>query len=470
MKRALIIIVIIAALAAAGFFFFQRSQQQQQQALMENLQTVAIERGPLTATIGATGTVRANQSALLSWQTSGAVEAVNVEIGTPVETGQLLANLNKTSLSQSIILAEADLIDAQKALDDLLEPATQLALAQAQQAIVDAGKRVEDAETRLNSLKTTADQADIDSAQATVIILRDQLERAQKDFRPYENKAEDNLIRANLQAALSRAQQNYDNAVTRLNNLKGTASETDLAIAEANLEVAQASLEDAQEKYDDLVSGPTQEDIQRLETRIAAIEATLKLPQIEAPFNGTITRVDTKVGDQVNPGTPAFRVDDLSHLLVDVGISEVDINRVSLGQEATLQFDGIPDQTYSGVVVEVDPVGSVNQGIVEFQVAIEITNPDEAVKPSMTAAVNIVVNQLQDVLMIPNRAVRVLNGDRVVYILANGQLTPVNITLGVSSDTMSEVTNTDLKVGDLVVLNPPQVFEVGGGPPPFVNQ
>jgi HlyD family secretion protein len=470
MKRFVIIVVVVAVIAAGGYYLLQRGQQQRQQAQLADLQTVAVERGPLTASIGATGTVRANQSALLNWQTSGTVESIYVQAGEQVETNQDLAELQKNSLSQNIILAEADLIDAQKALDDLLEPASQLALAQAQQAIVDAEKQVEDAQTRLNSLKTTADQADIDSAQATVIILRDQLDKAQKDFRPYENKAEDNLVRANLQAALSRAQQNYDNAVTRLNNLKGTASATDLSIAEANLEVAKASLEDARQKYDDLVSGAAQEDVLRLQTRIAAIEATLKLPKIVAPFNGTITRVNTKVGDQVGPGTPAFRLDDLSHLLVDVGVTEIDINRIAPGQDATLQFDGIPDKTYDGVVVEVDSVGTTNQGVVEFQVKIEISDPDEAVKPGMTAAVNIVVDQLQDVLIIPNRAVRVLNGDRVVYILSNGQLSPVNITLGVSSDTMSEVLNSDLKVGDQVVLNPPQNFEVGGGPPPFVNQ
>lgn len=470
MKRFIIIVLILAVLGAGGYYLFQRNQQRQQEELMNNLQTVSVERGSLTATIGATGVVRANQSALLTWQTSGTVENVYVETGDTVEVGDLLSDLKKTSLSQNIILAEAELIDAQKALDDLLEPATNLVLAQTIQEIVNSEKAVDDAEKRLNGLQTTADQSDIDAAEATVVILKDRLDKANKAFRPYENKSEQNVIRANLQAAVAKAQQEYDNAVVRLNNLQGTASATDLAIAEANLELEKARLTDAQERYDTLLNGADQDDITRAKTQIAAIQATLNLPKIEAPFDGTITSVDTKVGDQVNPGSLAFRLDDLSHMLVDVGITEVDINRIQLGQDAILQFDSIPDVEYRGVVVGIDPVGTVNQGVVEFTVTIELTDPDEAVKPGMTAAVNIVINQLDNVLMVPNRAVRIQNGDRVVYILENGQLEPVVITLGVSSDTMSEVLDTELVEGDLVVLNPPQVFEFGGGPPPFVNR
>jgi multidrug efflux pump subunit AcrA (membrane-fusion protein) len=87
----------------------------------------------------------------------------------------------------------------------------------------------------------------------------------------------------------------------------------------------------------------------------------------------------------------------------------------------------------------------------------------------MTAAVNIVANQLENVLLVPNRAVRLLQGKRVVYVLVNGKPEAVNITLGVSSDTNSEVVDGNLKPGDPIILNPPVVFEQNG-PPPFVQQ
>ena len=155
--------------------------------------------------------------------------------------------------------------------------------------------------------------------------------------------------------------------------------------------------------------------------------------------------------------------------MVDVQVSEVDINRIQAGQNVNLTFDAISNKEYHGKVSEVAPVGTSTQGVVDFTVTVELTDADEAVKPGMTAAVNMVVSQLSDVLLVPNRAVRVLNGKRVVYILNNGNLATVEITLGASSDTNSEVVAGNLKVGDQIVLNPPLTFD-RSGPPPFVNQ
>jgi HlyD family secretion protein len=73
----------------------------------------------------------------------------------------------------------------------------------------------------------------------------------------------------------------------------------------------------------------------------------------------------------------------------------------------------------------------------------------------MTAAANIAVTQLENVLTVPNQAVRFLDGNRVVYVLQNGSPVPVKITLGASSNTQSEIIGGDLKEGDLIVLNPP---------------
>ena len=81
-----------------------------------------LARGDLTATIGATGSVRANQSADLLWLTTGTVDKVNVEVGDQVNKGDILADLLQTSLPQNVILAQTDLVSAQQALTNLLTP------------------------------------------------------------------------------------------------------------------------------------------------------------------------------------------------------------------------------------------------------------------------------------------------------------------------------------------------------------
>ena len=230
--------------------------------------------------------------------------------------------------------------------------------------------------------------------------------------------------------------------------------------------MTQQQLEQAEKELEELKAGPTDEEIAAAEARVIAAEAALKSAWIEAPFAGTVTVVESLPGDKVSAGAQAFRVDDLSHLLVDVEISEVDINRIKVGQEVTLTFDAILAKEYNGVVVEVSPVGIVTAGLVNFKVTVELTDADEDVKPGMTAAVNIVVSKLENVLIVPNRAVRVVDGKRVVYIINNGQVEMVEIILGASSDLYSEITGGELKVGDDIVLNPPaNFFDFENGPP-----
>jgi HlyD family secretion protein len=515
--RKWIIAVIGVAVVAAGLYFFGPFRTQAQSAAAGNLQTAPAERGDLTATIGATGEVRANQTTLLTWGTSGTVEKVNAAVGDQIAVGQVLASLEQTSLSQPVIMAQADLVNAQKALDDLKN--SQLQQANAQKAVEDAQKALEDAQdpelTQAKALEdiataqkavdqaqnavtysqSTADQSLIDEAQAQVVLAKDALDKAKERFVPYEKKPEDNLKRARLQSEMAAAQQRYDAAVRKLNALKGTASQVDQAVAQANLETAKAQLleaqrnwervkdgpsaaeiavlkaqlEDAQREWERVKDGPDPDDLAAAEARVAAAQAAVDQARLTAPFEGTITEVVSKPGDQVTPGSRGFRLDDLSRLLVDVQVSEVDINRIQPGQDVRLTFDAILNKEYHGTVSEVALVGSSDQGVVDFTVTVELTDADAAVKPGMTAAVNVVVDQLKDVLLVPNRAVRVQEGQRVVYILKNGQPEAIPVALGASSDTMSQVLESDLKVGDAIVLNPPTVFDQGG-PPPFVQR
>ena len=381
-------------------------------------ETQPAKRGELVATVGATGSVRALQSAVLNWQTTGTVAAVNVKAGDVVKKGDVLATLSNTSLPGTVIKAEADLISAQKAMDDLLH-------------------------------------SDTDRANAWIAL------RAAQDAYDKANNYRNSL---NGVIWLTRVTTSYfrGHAFPVVHSYRGYADPDTIAKADADLALKKAQLDDAQRAYDRLKNGPNQEDLAAAQAQVDAAQATVNAASIISPINGTVTQAEPLAGDQVNLSQLAFRVDDLSTLLVDVQVSEVDINNVSLNQPATLTLDAIPNQTYHGEVVEVSQAGDTSSGAVNFTVTVQLTNADIAVKPGMTVAVNIVTKQIKDQLLVPNRAVRSSNGQRVVYILQNGQIKPVNVTLGASSDTASVVTGGPLKEGDLIVLNPPATFGPGG--------
>ena len=403
-RRTWIIIGVIVVVALAAVFIFSTRGEP-----VSVFQTTKAERGNLVATVGATGSVRARQSAVLVWQTTGIVNAVNADVGTRVSRNDVLASLDKASLNQSIILAESDLTSAKKALEDLLNSDT----------------------SRAEALRT------LDKAEAA-----------------YEKAYN---WRIQLNGKIDIKDYYYDNGVLKVKEYRGLASAETIADADEDLALKEAQLNDARRRYERLKDGADPAEVSAAEARIAAAQSTLNLAFIAAPFDGTITQVDPAVGDQASTGAVAFRVDDLSHLLVDVQVSEVDINTLSIGQTAALTFDAILGKEYHGEIVEVGQAGDNVQGVVNFTVTIELTDADELVKPGMTAAVNIVVQEVKDVVLVPNRAVRLVDAERVVFVLVNGIPQQVKVELGSSSDTMSVLVGGDLKEGDEIILNPPSV-------------
>lgn len=413
-KNRTILIILLIVVVAVAFILARRSSAN----TASQFQTATIERGKLTATIGATGTVRARQTAVLSWQAAGTVDTVNVKVGDNIPADFVMAYLEKTSLPQSVILAEADLASAQKELDNLL----------------------------------TSDTARAEA----VINLRD----AQETYDKAWNWREELNGKIHVKKIIYK--QIGPRKIPILKEYRARPDKETIKKADEDLALAKAKLDDARREYDRLNNGNMQ-DIAAAQARVDAAQATLNLARMISPFAGTVTESHTLPGDQVGAGAVAFRVDNLSSLLVDVKVSEVDINSISIDQPVALTFDAILGREYHGEVVEVTQAGTVEQGVVNFTVTVELIDADASVKPGMTAAVNIVVEEVQAVLLVPNRAVRLMDGKRVVYVLENGLPVQKGITLGPSSDTMSVVADGDLKEGDVVILNPPVEFGPGGG-------
>lgn len=411
-KKVMIFIGVIALLVV-GFVFLRPGNS----AAAGNVyQTEVAGRGDLSALVGATGTVQAIQSATLTWQTSGIVEVVNAHLGDSVNSDEVLANLSQSSLSQNIILAEADLVTAQQNLEDLLN-------------------------------------SDTDRANA-VIVLRE-AQDAYDDAVEYRQSLEGKIDIQYIVWVKGKPEARYR---------RGYADETEKAKADEDLALKKGHLEDAQRAYDRLKDGPNVQDIAAAEAKVAAAQANLNQAMITAPFAGVVTDASVLAGDQVTTGEIAFQVDDISHLLINVEVSEVDINSVLVGQEVTVNFDAIQGKEYHGEVTSVAGSGVENAGSVNFKVTVELTDADEFVKPGMTASVLIQTRNVEDALLVPNRAVRVVGAKRVVYVLnEDGSLGTVEVRLGATSDTYSEVVGGDLQEGDKVVLNPPATTNFGPG-------
>jgi HlyD family secretion protein len=429
--------------------------------------TYEVQKGNLIAIVGATGSVHANQSTSISWQTSGRIAEVSVAVDDLVKKGQLLATLDKTSLPQNIILAAADLVDAKRALQNLKD--SSVAKAQASLNLAQAQLDLQTAmDNRGRKDYRRASDNTLDGIRADLVLAKDNMTKAEDYYRVFEEHySEEDPLRAAALSQLVNARKQYLKAQYNMNYALGYPNADEVSKAEAQVQLAEATLADAQKEYDRLKDGPDPDDIAAAQARVDAITATMELASLKAPFAGTVSEVNAMPGDLVNVGTVSFRIDDLSHLLVDVEVPEVDINKVELGQKATIVFDSIQGKEYEGKVVEIGRVGIETTNGVNFQVTVELIPADKDVLPGMTSAVNIIVKQLEGVITIPNRAIRIRDGKRVVYRLVDGVPEMVDVELGSSSETVSEIISDNIKIGDLIILNPPADVQMGPSGRPF---
>jgi HlyD family secretion protein len=424
-------------------------------------ETIAAAKGSLSATVGATGTVRSNQSAELNWQTTGTVDKVNVKIGDQVKIDDVLATLRLDSVPALVVTGPSDLATAQRDLQDMLN--SEKSMTQAQLDVIAAQKAVETAQNNWDAMAfPRATNVLIQNTQAKIWDAEKKLTLANKAYKEVQHHPDGDPQKTAALLALTNAQLALNDLVATYNWYVGKPTQEDYNKTKAQLADARAALDDAKRRRDNVKDGADPLKIAAAKSRIAAAQATVNLVRIVAPFNATVTDAQPLPGDQVAPGKIAFRLDDTSHLKVDVEVSEIDINAIKIDQPVGVTFDAVLGKDYKGVVKEVSQAGTVVQGAVNFTVTVELTDADAAVKPGMTAAITILVKQLNDVLLVPNRAVRVVDGNRVVYVLKNNIPTEVKITLGATSDVNSEVAGGDLNIGDLIILNPPATFN---GPP-----
>ena len=467
-KTTVIILSIVGIIAAAAILYLVLSRGSSPTVEDDEIETSAVSLAPVSEIVGATGTVSSAQSALLTWKTSGLVADTYFDVGDAVQSGDVLAELDPDSLSPLDIMAQAELVAAQKALENLLESRTQAALASqavesaqraledarnplidqasAIQAVAEAEKAVADAERKLKTLTSPVSQSALEQAQANLVLkekkladnqqlidrIQKKLDKRDDQYLPWESRKRYRQIMDSLEVQRIQLQIDYENSLQRYENLKSLPDAIEVALAEAELKEAQAQLfdaklawqriqdgpspadlalleaqlADAEREFDRLKHGPAPEDIAAAQARVTAAQSTLEKTRIVAPFNGTISEVFSKPNDLVSPGTPAFRLDDLSSLSVNVGVSEIDINLVEVGQHVILTFDAIQDKQYSGRVVEVSPVGTASLGIVDFMVKVDLTDADKLVRPGMTAAVEIFVGQAEEAMHAPNQEMR----------------------------------------------------------------
>lgn len=226
---------------------------------------------------------------------------------------------------------------------------------------------------------------------------------------------------------------------------------------------ADVDYESAQSNLDQLLHPPvtaSQSDIAAQRAKVEGLRMTATARQrdvdsltVRSPIDGVVTARGINIGDKVgaNQATALFTVADYSQMQVTIAVDELDVGKVKPGQKARVTIDALPGKTYNAEVLRVAAGGTQQQGVATFPVTLSMENPGE-VKSGMTANVDILIDQKDNVLLVPLEAVVKRGGRSFVRTMVDGKMTQVPVTTGLANDTVIEIVS-GLKEGDTVVTS-----------------
>jgi HlyD family secretion protein len=481
MKRLLTIIVIllvVSGIAVAGLFVLQAqppAAAQSSEIVVEDSRVV--QPANLTVLVSATGRIAPVRDVNVSFQLSAPVQEILVSTGDRVEQGMVLARLQAPELDNALANAEIQLMSQQSSYNALLAPAREVDIAVAEAALTAA-----QAQAGAASLGADAEAVEIARLQAE--IARNQLWQAQ---------LQNGLSFAAQQQAYDQAQAfgvggiqppgNAEDTITpQITQAENQVQLADVQVAGAqnrpadvaSLSSANAAIISAQIQLDRLINGPSDMDVQRAEIQLQSAQLAVEQARINrsradlvAPFDGIIVQNNLVVGE-LPPQTGAIQLIDDGSYYVDVAVDETDIVEVALGQTVDLRLDALPDGDIQGTVsrVAVTPVRAGQ--LVTYTVRVTLESTDVPIRVGMTTTANIIVNELQDVLALPNRFIRIERETQQAFVTvrtADGSFTDVPVTLGIRNETESQILS-GLTPGQEVVLIPREALDLFAGPPP----
>lgn len=377
----LVILLLIASSAVYYFYFMGASG-----TIVYN--TSQIARGNLINKVSATGTMQAVTTVLVGSQASGTISAIYVDFNSEVHKGQVIAELDPSSVLAQVQQSKASLDQANAAynvaLANLSNARAQLSAAKSNVLNQKAG--VSSAQGNLNSLKAQVDDAlSLLKKQQYLfsegIVAQREVEIAQTSYKS--------------------AQARYEQALAQVNQ----AQITERSASNSGIAQAQASIEQMQSQVQ-----ATQAQIKQSKAALKLAEINLSHTTITSPINGVVVSRQVDVGQTVAASLSSptlFTIaNDLRQMQVMANIDEADIGSINQANKVTFSVDAFPGQIFEGTIRQMRLNATTVQNVVTYNVVVNVENPDQTLKPGMTADLTFVIARRDNVIKIPNAAFR----------------------------------------------------------------
>jgi len=474
MRRLIIILILILIVAAVYFVAGDQILENLPNRQVEeapSYDTVVVNRDTIASTVSGTGNIEPEAEVSLSFRGTGRVETLLVTAGQRVVVGQLLAELETTDLALALAQAKVSREISELQLAKLDVPpdqdeitTSQAAVAVAQANVAGAEASIVSAQAAYNDLLAgpTQDQQTVNLAQ--VRQAEANLKTAQQAYDQVKSRPDIGMLPQS--AELERATNALEVAKSQgaLTDQPPTQAQlasalNQIAQAEVGLRQAQSNLISAQNNLKNIIEGPKIEDIEiaRAQLRQAQLnelqaENNLKNSRIVAPFDGVISQVNVEQGEFATGG-PAIILTDLARFHMTVQVDEIDVRQLQVGQEVAISIDALPDSDLTGRVTKVSPTASDVGGVVAYEVTIVPDPSDAPLRAGMSATAIITTAKVENVIVLPNRYIRLDRDAGRAYVNKMQGNEPVlqEIELGLRSERQSQIL-AGLTDGDSVAL------------------
>lgn len=263
------------------------------------------------------------------------------------------------------------------------------------------------------------------------------------DLNSYINEAEKNLdkikfflddvsLAVNSLTAISRLSQTtidgYRSDVSTARTNMNTAI-TNFSSAKEKLNTAETNLVIVQNQLNLMKAGTLPEKIssqeatvEKAKANIKNINAKINKTVLYSPINGIITKQDAKVGEIVSANTILVSIISESDFEIEADVPEADIAKIKIGDKAALTLDAYGDDVeFGAIVVRIDPAETVIEGVSNYKVTLNFSEKDNRIRSGMTANLDILTEKKENVISVPQRAVIIKNGDKLVRILVDDE-------------------------------------------------
>jgi len=461
------ILAILVAVVLAGFGIYQMVQSYQDEDSAISQTTSTIRRGDIRLTAIGSGTLISAMEVELSFENRGVVEEILVEVGDEVSEGQLLVVLDDEEFQETLDITESNL---RELTSNAALAAAALELAEAQKAVLNAEAelkflispyvfkaeiRLREAELELLNAHQDAALTTSDEADSRVVgaehAAKDAAQSLALNWQIYEEEYVPAFFNFPWRDGFGFKHNYYD-----------PPSETEIALAWAELAAADARVEEGEAYLGALMEGVVPENA--FGTQLTALEKAgkavidaqedLEATRLVAPISGVVMDLDLQVLEKVDLN-PILIIAQLEPPMIEVSFSESDWRLVKEGNPVEVIFDSLPEKSYIGQIVFVDPSLKISQktSVVSAKVELDISSTGWADLPLGSAAsVEVIAGEVNKVVLLPVEALQDQQGTwGTVLVLENGEISQLEVELGLRDMIYVEVIK-GLSAGDVVVI------------------